>query len=112
MAMNSLAFAGATALGPVLGGVITDYIGWEFNFFINVVIGALAVILCWIYLPKTPRFIEDKLDWFGSIIVLVGLICLILGFTFIPPDKNNVTLGIILTIIGIIIIVCFVFWER
>ena len=33
--MNSLAFAGATAAGPVLGGLITDYIGWEFNFFIN-----------------------------------------------------------------------------
>lgn len=111
MAMNSLAFAGATALGPVLGGLITDYLGWEYNFFINVVIGAIAITVCWIYLPKTPKFQEDKLDWFGGVIILVGLICLILGFTFIPPDKGATTMGIILACIGAAIVVAFVFWE-
>ncbi|CAL6081259.1 Multidrug_MFS transporter [Hexamita inflata] len=36
LANNSLAFAVATALGPVVGGVITQYLGWEYCFFINI----------------------------------------------------------------------------
>lgn len=112
MANNSLAFAVATALGPVLGGIIVEYLGWEYCFFINIIIGALSFVLCWVYLPAVPKFKEDMLDWFGCIIILVGLICLVLGFTFLPPDKNNLVLGITMTIGGILIITAFIFWER
>jgi len=111
MAMNSMAFAAATALGPPLGGFLGEYAGWEYCFFINIVIGAISIIFCWIYLPKTPKFKEAKIDIWGGCLILLGLILLILGFTFLPPDRNNLTLGIVAALIGLGFLVWFVFWE-
>lgn len=80
-------------------------------FFINLVIGVVAIVLCWVYLPKTPKFKEDMLDWVGGVIVMAGLICLILGLTFLPPARDNQLLGGILVATGLLILVLFVLWE-
>lgn len=111
LSYNSFAFAIGAGLGPVVGGILTATVGWQFNFFINVIIGTVGLVLCWIYLPKVPKFKEAKLDWFGGLLVLIALVTLILGFTFIPPDRNNVPLGVVMTIIGIGLLVGFIFWE-
>lgn len=89
MAYNSLAFAVATALGPVLGGIIVEYVGWEYCFFINVIIGGISLGLTFKFLPDVPKFREDMLDWVGCLVILCGLICLVLGFTYIPPSAGN-----------------------
>ena len=111
MAMNSLAFALATTLGPVVGGLFTTYLGWEYCFFINILLGGISITVCWIYLPKTPKFVEDQMDIVGALMVLLGLIQLILGFTFIPPDKDALALGITLVFTGVGTLVAFIFWE-
>jgi len=59
MTYNSLVFAFATMFGPFIGGVIVDLWGWEYCYFINIIIGGIAIILCWKYLPMTPKFVED-----------------------------------------------------
>lgn len=74
MALNALAFSLATTLGPVIGGLFTTYIGWEYCFFINIILGGASITVCWIYLPKTPKFKEDKMDIAGGIFVLLGLV--------------------------------------
>ena len=107
MAMNSLAFAAANALGPVLGGILTQYCGWSWCFFINLFVGTFSLIMCWIKLPITPKFKEDKLDWFGGVIVLTGLAILIFGFTFIPPEKNAMPVGFTATAVGVVLLFTF-----
>lgn len=111
MSYNSLAFSIGAGLGPVIGGPLTTFLGWQWNFFINVVIGIVSITLCWIYLPNVPRFREAEMDWLGGILVLVALIILILGFTFIPPDQGKTWLGVVLVLVGIALLVLFVFWE-
>lgn len=111
MSMNSLAFALATSLGPVLGGLFTTYIGWEYCFFINIPLGIVSIILCWKFIPKTPRFKEPKLDIWGACFVIIGLIQVILGCTLIPPDKHLTSVGITCVITGLLTLVAFVFWE-
>ncbi|CAL6107547.1 Multidrug_MFS transporter [Hexamita inflata] len=108
---NSLAYAFSTAIGPLLGGVITQFLGWEYVFFINIFFGGMALVLCWLYLPKTPKFVEQKIDYFGGLLLMCSLIILILGFTYIPPSKNSLVLGVSLTAGGILMMVFFVFWE-
>ncbi|MEK7952056.1 DHA2 family efflux MFS transporter permease subunit [Luteolibacter soli] len=64
------------AIGPVLGGWLTDNMGWRWIFFINLPIGILAVLMAWIFMPADD---EKKLkrggsvDWWGIGLLAVGL---------------------------------------
>ena len=110
MTLNSLASAVATGLGPVVGGLLTTYAGWEYAFFINIFFGGLSFILSLIYLPKTPKLIQTKMDWLGAFLILASLIMLILGLTWLP-DSDTQTNGIILIVVAIALIIFFVFFE-
>jgi MFS transporter, DHA2 family, multidrug resistance protein len=62
------------ALGPVLGGWITDNLTWRWAFYINLPVGILAATLIWMYLrnPSEPQH-DRKLDWIGLGMLAVGL---------------------------------------
>jgi len=66
------------ALGPVLGGYLTDTVGWHWIFFINLPVGALAIALAVVFLPRdNPDEIEHgRVDWTGIILLTIGLACL------------------------------------
>jgi DHA2 family multidrug resistance protein len=61
------------ALGPVLGGWITDNLTWRWAFFINLPVGIIAAVLIWNFLrnPIKPRIM--KLDWIGLGLLALGL---------------------------------------
>lgn len=61
------------ALGPVIGGWITDNWNWHWIFFINIPIGIIAATLIWNFLrnPAEPQY--RKLDWIGLILMCIGL---------------------------------------
>ncbi|HTA38074.1 MAG TPA: DHA2 family efflux MFS transporter permease subunit [Candidatus Acidoferrales bacterium] len=62
------------ALGPVLGGWITDNFTWRWAFYINIPVGIAAATLIWMYLrnPSEPQH-DRKLDWVGLGMLAVGL---------------------------------------
>jgi MFS transporter, DHA2 family, multidrug resistance protein len=62
------------ALGPVLGGWITDNLTWRWAFYINLPVGILAATLIWMYLrnPSEPQH-NRRLDWIGLGMLAVGL---------------------------------------
>lgn len=61
------------ALGPVLGGWITDNLTWRWAFFINLPVGIVAATLIWNFLrnPSEPQ--KKKLDWIGLALLAIGL---------------------------------------
>lgn len=61
------------ALGPVIGGWITDNWNWHWIFFINLPIGIIAATLIWNFLrnPSKPQY--RRLDWIGLILMCIGL---------------------------------------
>jgi MFS transporter, DHA2 family, multidrug resistance protein len=65
------------ALGPVLGGYLTDNLGWRWIFFINLPVGILAVLMAMIFLPNDRK--EERksssVDWWGIGLLAVGLGC-------------------------------------
>lgn len=66
------------ALGPVLGGYLTDSIGWPWIFFINIPIGIAATLLATICFPKDEKITppsKTKVDWLGIIFLTIGLGC-------------------------------------
>jgi DHA2 family multidrug resistance protein len=65
------------ALGPVLGGYLTDTLGWRWIFFINIPVGILAVLMVIIFLPRdrASDLSRSKVDWLGIALLAVGLAC-------------------------------------
>ena len=63
------------AIGPALGGYLTDNFGWRWIFFINVPLGIFAVFMCSTFLmPDDPKARRDNgIDWLGILFLAVGL---------------------------------------
>jgi len=79
-AWTAVAAAGG-AFGLVLGGVITDGLGWEWVFLVNVPIGVLGVALAPWLLSESRDPVARRLDAAGAVTITAGLILLIHGFT-------------------------------
>jgi EmrB/QacA subfamily drug resistance transporter len=58
-------------LGPVIGGFITTYASWRWNFFINVPIGLIGLIVAARVIPISPPTPQGPFDWRGF--ALIGL---------------------------------------
>jgi len=76
-----VATAGA-AIGLLLGGTLTEYVNWRWNFFINVPVGIVISILITMFVPKHARAEEyTGLDLPGAVTITGSLILLVLGFS-------------------------------
>lgn len=73
--------AGGAAAGLLLGGVLTSGLGWEWNFFVNVPIGALAIALAPVLLTESRDRAAPRLDLAGAITVTAGLGLLVYGLS-------------------------------
>jgi len=64
MGIFGLGVSFAPALGPTLGGYITEYLNWRWVFYINIPFGILTVLLAVFYLPETSfNRIKEKLNF-------------------------------------------------
>ncbi|MEK4626614.1 MFS transporter [Priestia sp. FSL P4-0332] len=82
---KALAILGVTqglsaALGPAIGGLITEFLGWRWVFLVNIPICILAVILCLKILPiRNEKKLPAKIDWFGLVTSSVAITLLTVG---------------------------------
>lgn len=59
----------SAAIGPVLGGVITQHLGWRWVFLVNIPICAIGIVLCFIMLIiKNEERVVAKIDWTGLVL--------------------------------------------
>lgn len=78
----SIVASGGAAAGVFLGGVLTQYFGWQWCFFVNVPIGIAAIFGIRKYLPAHILESRDKyLDVPGAILITGGLISLVYALT-------------------------------
>ena len=68
----------ATLVGPILGGVLVDNLGWEWIFFVNVPVGVVAFVLAWRLVPDLETH-AHSFDWLGVVLSAIGLFLVIFG---------------------------------
>jgi EmrB/QacA subfamily drug resistance transporter len=78
----SIVASGGAAAGVFLGGLITQYLGWRWNFFVNLPLVALAIAGIMRYVPAHIQESQDKhLDLPGAVLVTGGLMALVYALT-------------------------------
>jgi EmrB/QacA subfamily drug resistance transporter len=105
----------ATLVGPILGGVLVDSLGWEWIFFVNVPVGVVAFVLAWRLVPNLETH-SHRFDWLGVALSAIGMFLLVFGIqegeTY---DWGTITGPITvwgLIISGVVVLVAFVVWQR
>jgi EmrB/QacA subfamily drug resistance transporter len=93
----------APVIGPVLGGLITTYLSWRWNFFINLPLGVIGVWLVLKFVPEYREATNRALDWLGFLLVSTGLASLLWGLQRVAQPDDALGLSIALVIAGLIL---------
>jgi MFS family permease len=75
-------FGLSSVIGPAIGGVITDTVGWHWVFFVNLPLGAVVFVVIWRALPTfRPAGARPKIDYLGASVLAGALVPLLVGLT-------------------------------
>src|SRR3954453_8436286 len=77
---------GAVAIGPLIGGFLTEGFGWESIFFVNVPIGIAAIVITETRLANVKATDPQPIDWPGLFTFSLGLFALIFGLIRGNPE--------------------------
>lgn len=109
----STSFGVANAVGPSLGGYLTEYWGWRWVFFVNLPVGLMSLFFVSRYLPRIRHKVQaaSRLDWWGAALMVLSLGSLQLLVEWLPQGKPLSWL-LSLAALGLLSVVSLVWWER
>jgi len=102
-------------LGPVLGGIVLNYLSWQWLFLINVPIGAVGLVLAFLWLPKdapAAGTARARLDLVGLALIAPALAALLYGLSEASADggfgNDHVWIPVV---VGALLLVAFILWA-
>ncbi|MBT1001122.1 DHA2 family efflux MFS transporter permease subunit [Paenarthrobacter sp. DKR-5] len=105
----------ATLVGPVLGGVLVDGLGWEWIFFINLPIGVVAFFCALRFVPALSTH-PHRFDIVGVVLSALGMFLLVFGIQEGQTYSWGTIVGPLsvwsLIIAGLVVLAAFVVWQR
>lgn len=106
--------AGGAAVGVLLGGFLTEYLGWRWNFFVNVPVGIFVVLASIRILPHHIGEENKKisLDLPGAALATAGLMSLVYGLSEAPQHGWGSTRVIVLLVASAVLLSAFLFNEK
>ena len=108
LGVNSAAVYTGLSLGPVLGGLLNHHLGWQYIFFLTA--GVAFLVLYFVLRHMSGEWVGvkgEKFDYKGSVLYGIGLIIVMYASSSLAKWNG----AIVLLILGLIVLVCFVFYE-
>jgi EmrB/QacA subfamily drug resistance transporter len=69
-------------IGPAIGGILTDTVGWHWIFLVNVPLGLVVLLVIWRTLPtRIETSVERTIDYLGAAIFVAALVPILIGLT-------------------------------
>jgi len=99
-------------VGPTIGGWITETYTWQWIFYVNIPVGALAIFLTYTFINETPKEAKKPIDWWG-----IGLLAVAVGSLQTILEKGesedwfSKTYILVLTITAVIGTILFIWRE-
>ncbi len=99
----------AVLVGPILGGVLVDALGWEWIFFVNVPVGVVGFVLAARLVPALPTTVR-RFDLLGVALSAVGMFLLVFGI----QEGQSLAWGATARVLigaGLAVLALFVAWQ-
>src|SRR5256884_6344098 len=75
-------FGLSSVIGPAIGGIITDTVGWHWGVFVNPPLGAVGFTVLWRALPTIPSARgRPRIDYLGATVLVAALVPILVGLT-------------------------------
>ncbi len=104
---NVAAIYTGLSFGPVLGGILTQHLGWRTLFLVNVPLGLMILgLVSWKVKQEWIEFKGARFDVLGTLIYGAGIISLMIGLSELPAMD-----GLLLVLCGVFALSGFVAWE-
>ncbi|WNM36053.1 MFS transporter [Streptomyces sp. Li-HN-5-11] len=107
------ALAGSgSAIGFIVGGLLTEYLNWRWCLYVNVPIAIVAVLGAFALLHDRPGHKGARLDVPGAVLGCGGLVAIVYGFSEAEPRGWTDPLVLGLFAGGVVLLAAFVWWQN
>ncbi|MDE2591224.1 MAG: MFS transporter, partial [Patescibacteria group bacterium] len=111
LGLNQISIVIGSVLGLLLGGILTESLGWRSIFWVNVPIGTFAAVWARIKLRELGTVVGGRIDWLGNVVFVTSLVLIMLSITLSSLQMINIDYAILLLVSGFILIALFGFIE-
>ena len=102
MGVYTATVAVSSVCGPLLGGILSDTVGWRSVFYAPLPVGMLALVFLWKFMPNQPPASTGRMDWVGTVALTGAILPVLVGFS---------SLGMKALALSALMVVCFVVIE-
>jgi EmrB/QacA subfamily drug resistance transporter len=102
----------APVVGPAIGGFLTTYVSWHWNFWINVPLGIAGMLLVLSIIPRDTEFKTHPFDWLGFALTGISLSTLLYGFDGLAQGTLPLPVAVGLAILGLGVGTSAIVWLR
>ncbi|MFH1169461.1 MAG: MFS transporter [Chloroflexota bacterium] len=107
LGINVAAVYTGLSIGPLVGGLLTEHLGWRSIFFLNAFLGMVVIVaVLWKLKGEWAGARGERVDYVGAAIYCLGLVALMFGFSELPALT-----GVWLVLAGVAVIIGFIRWE-